>query len=510
MPTLALPILELYAAVERPVATDIAKQLAKIMGLDKDIIISFPAKDGAMPQYDSRLGQDKNSDTAQFRASSKLSISITEEYKEGSELNTIVRSPNAPVLFSDVPLGIEMYPVYSLTAVSIDFTYRCSSRREAEVFRDQYRARLAEGARQNMFSAEYSIGVPKAYVLILKAIHDLREKQGGYGETWSEWMRMLDPKATVLTTMAGTEPLLVFSERQENISGYWDFDLPPEASKSDLGAVFEMTMTYKYDYEKPIMMVLRYPNIVHNQVLPKKYVKTSETMSYGALAGSRGDHTADLDAFRAASGYYYDTLDGIRQPFWDDFNPNLQTDKLFNLVTMLVRVDKDEPRRLINLSEFSPYRASQSVLDALQMFRSTCTAEYGSPFLIKVFENNNPLHALRYSLTETNDVVTNFDLDIRKTYRVSICLVVDPAVLTVPTIEKLLRAPPMGLAYLEALKPLSDEPDMPIKVLANRLIDKLNWWAYVRSLRSPNAVYRNNKWGTWALICQCTVSTRRK
>lgn len=509
MSILALPVLELYKAIERPVATDVVKQLTDVMGLDKNILISFPGKSEAMPLYDSRLGQDKNADSAQFKSTSKVSITVTEEYESGTELCTVIRSPDAPLLFEDIPLGIEMYPVYSPTTVQIEFTYRCASRREAEVFRDHYRARLAEGTRQYMFSGKYQMVIPKEYVLILQAIHKRREAQGGYGETWAEWMRKLHPKSTILTTLAGTEPLLTFDEEQVNIFGYWDFELPNEPSKTDVGSMYELNMTYKYTYDKPFMMVLKYPNIVHNQVLPKRFVQTGETMKYGALAGDRGGLTTDLEAFRNAAGYYYDTLDGIRQPFWDDFVPKLQTQNLFNVVTMLVRVDPLNPRHLINLSEFAPYRPSESVLEALQLFRSTCTAEYGSPFIISLFEDGQKRHPLDYGLTETGDVVANYDLDIRKTYRVSLSLVINPTVLAESTIEKLLNNPVYGLAYLDTLRPLSSEPDYEIKVLAKRKIDAQSWWYFVRTLRTPNAVYRNNRWGTWALICKCTVVTRR-
>lgn len=511
MPALALPVVETYNAIERPVAVDIAKRLASISGLDVPIIISFPGANDAMPLFDSRLQQDKNADSAVYKNRSKFSITVTESYLEGTELNTIVRSRDAPILFADEALGVEMYPVYSATEVRMSFTYRAQDRREAEIFRDQYRIKLAEGVRELVMSAAYEIPVPKEYLVILKQIHTLREKQGGYGETWAKWMNTnLSPKATVLTTMAGTEPLLVFKERQEGILGYWDFDLPPEHSKGETGSTYELSMDFIYTYEKPINFVLRYPLVVHNQMLPKRFVPARNLKYYSRMEGTKSETNAAYDMFRKLSGYYYNTLDGISQPFADEFSPRTVMPNMFNALTQLIRVDLQNPRQVISLKEFYPYRASQGVLDALTLFQSTVTVPYMSPFTLCLFENGIRVHESKVEMDAEFNVSTNYDMDIRKTYHLGIYLLINPALLQPAAESTLLNNPTICLNYADTLRCLSDEPDYEIEVLADRLVNRNSWWYFVRTLRSVHSVYRNKIWQSWNLVASCTVVTEVK
>lgn len=511
MPKLALRVPETYKAIERPVAMDIAKRLAEISGIKTPIIISFPGHDEQMPLFDSRIGQDVNADSAMYRNRPKFSITVAENYAEGSELTTIVRSANAPILFSDEPLGIYLYPVYSETEVRMSFTYRTADKREAEVFRDQYRVKLAEGVRELIFSANYELVIPKEFIMTLKTIHGLREKQAGYGETWAQWMnKNLSPKSTVLATLSGGAPVLAFKEEQVGIQGYWEFDLPPELSKGENGSTYELTMDFTYRYEKPIMFVMEYPIIVHNQLLPARYIPEKGNTYYSRLLGTKDRMNESFDMFRKLSGYWYNTLDGIVQPFIDEFVSKVKNPAYFNVLTTRVRVDPANPHEVINLSQLSPYSLSQSVIDALLFNLEYVGYNYCGPFVLQLYEDGVPCIDGTVTMDSDLNVRSTIQMDVRKNYHLGVSLLTDPSKMNALSTQMLLEHPNVCMNYIDTLRPLANPPQVEVKVIANRLVHRAQYWEFVRSLRTVHAMYRNNIWQSWNLVELCTVVTQRR
>src|SRR5699024_7926036 len=107
---------------------------------------------------------------------------------------------------------------------------------------------------------------------VLSKIHEMREKQAGYGESFGVWLKNnFSNRFSVVTNSAGHGSQFVIREQQTNIIGYYEFGEQVERIEKEDGAgSYAVEFSYSFFYDRPENVVLEFPTVIHNQIVPKE------------------------------------------------------------------------------------------------------------------------------------------------------------------------------------------------------------------------------------------------
>lgn len=479
MPKFTYPIPDAYLQVERKVAMEMTKFIIGVAGKNDSIIRSFSGLGEQRPQFDSIDAKSLSRDSAHWQHSSKLGVTFNEEYIEEDFLTTTVHQMNNPNVFADYELGIRVCPIYMPTEGTLTLTYRCEDRHEAQMFRDRFRTKVSENRQEFTTKAEYEYGLPRPMLEVIHEVHRLRENVAGYDESFSKWFyERVSKKFTILKTMSGSNPEPVFKERQEGIVAYFDMTTVPEIQQEQNGSVCTVSFDFKYRYEKPAMLYIDYPLVVHQQLIGKKFRGDGLTPRFSKFRGSKSyiktcyDYFANMYTF--PDGVQY----GFRFPWYDEWlNPRERRD-VYNVVTAVLSYAKGVAP--IDITQIPGSEFTEVTLEYLRANYQAVTRYGESPLHLAIFEGDNPISSDKYHLDENLNLVFDMEIDLRKTYRMQLMLLGNLTILTEYHVERWREHGEFTRAVLQSLFP-GDPVD--VKLVGGRVFPKKELYEYIK--RAP-------------------------
>lgn len=494
MPNIVLPIPDTYSGITRPIVLSVIRALDFITEISPDTPVYFNGANNIGAQFNSTTGALTSFDSAKFNHLQKVKITVTESPEESDLLTQRVLQHDALFCFWDEALRVEAKPVYSKTEYVVEFEFRGADRQAAETWKNSMRARIAMGRAEHTHQADYEYGMPYEYFLILKEIWRLRENQAGYGQTFKQWFDACLPqhKATILTKADGTEPYLVFKETQMNFLGAFDFTGVPQADRDGEGATWKTTFSYKFHVDKPTNMVLKYPQIIHNQLLDEKWRGNNTDASYARMIADRSHHQRGYDFMRQLNNWYFGRFEGIRIPYFDDWIPLRTQPDYTQLFQCAVCIDPDQPTQIWNLSQFEDFFAelklewTDSFLAFLKLQGMRLFTRTQSIFLVTVTEDQVLLGPGLLQLDNDLNVSTTSPRDLRKTYHLQVYLLHDLTKLSKQATDELVNHPEICIPILTALKP--DLNPLP-KVVGGRLVNRNDYLTAIGQVITSNKKY---------------------
>lgn len=433
MSNLTIPISNIAYSVERPIIYDIVRQVMDVTEISSDVPIKYMGEESRSLQPNSTIGSDPAEDNYSFKNNwpfkERMEVEISEEYDVDRMLSTDTFNAGNIPIFRDDKLDILMRPIYGITNVTITFKYRAKDRNAALTWRNNIKTRTSMGRDIILHDINYSYHIPNIYIEILKEIYTLREKVAGYNETFDTYLQNnLSGRAGTVSKLDGSDFEYVVAERQARIQGWFEFSgVPDRPEKVDDGSAYICIFTYKFTYDKPINMNLLYPIVVHNQLLPKKYrtltkadnLKTrSKTYSLSSLAFSKFE-----DGMEILESYGNKGLD---IPAFDySFIPGSILPGSARVATVLCTISEADKRSLFNLNNLGKFNIDSDVIKYLKHDKDNITKPYKSIFNLTLYQNGNMRSNVDLLIDDDLNVVSSVDLDLRKTYRVRISLIVN-------------------------------------------------------------------------------------
>ena len=365
-----------------------------------------------------------------------------------------------------------MRPAYSPTDITFRFRIRHTDRDAACRWRDDIRLRVSMMRDERVNIVSYSYLIPLEIIEILKEINRKRESQAPYGETFDQYFdRYVSPKATVLTNLAGENPVKAIAETQAKILGWFDFEgFPEEGTKEANNSVWVIEFGYKIKFDNPLGSVLEYPLMVHNQLIDKKYRPTSKPYRIEDYALEYSRSGEAMEAFAKNPPTALNRTQGMSIPVFDDFIPpqsGVPTDTT-RIVTMLTSIDPVVPRALVNLSDLGKHQLHSCILELLRTERANVTRTASSPFNVVVYQNDIAMSRDSYYLNDNLEVVLNSDPDPRAIYRVRLSYFDRPRLLPTAAKDNMRKNACATKLLFQAMKP-SLVPDglMPAEMPGN-------------------------------------------
>lgn len=466
MPHITETLPESDQAIGRPVIVSVVKQLQQITKITTDPKIYFAGDSGRMHQAGSTI--DDPSRDPVLASARRLIIEVDEDYDADSIFTTAVKQLEQIPIFYDQALGVVVRPVYRTTNVTINLEYKTFSKVEAKRWRDDLVGKLSEMRELNLHSVTYHFGIPAMILGLLRCIHSYREAVAGYGQNFETYMiENATARLTVIGNLKGEECQLVVGETQSRIIGMYDFDAVPEKPERDGdNAVWTVKFSYKFTYEKPIELAMRYPIMVHNQLLPKDYVGFT-TQVYD-LRNIPLRFPMSLEAMHTVEAttqisQVLDDLPYIPLPLFDDYALNSTFIGTGTIFLALCELSLPDQRLLLNLKDLGDIEIDSDIMEFLVQSEWPYLGKiYDSVFNLCLYDGYRTMGSQPLVCTQAMDVSSQIDLDPRHNWRVRFSIVTDLSLLSQAALDRLRRWPGILDKILEAInRILKNHPGWP-------------------------------------------------
>lgn len=512
MPHVTFNTPDLYQAVTRPMIVNIVRQIIIATGMPPDTFIEYTGEQNGTPTHNSFMDSKNfvkdqydnylNTFSSKFPFSGKIVVKSNETIEEETLLNTPVYYQDQFHIFKNEKLGIYLYPNYEKVNVELNFEYRTRDKNEAVQWRNDIRRRIRLKYTDESFASNYKYPVSITHIAFLKMLWELQERVEPYNETFTEFLKKgLVSNYTVLTGVSGSkgEALLGINQTQLDILGNFDFPEIPKEERGDNGTNYLINFTYRFKYERPYACSLTYPLVVHNQLIPARYRPDHQPYNPSVINDGIGSKTTTL--FNRLLSRSYGTAFELdkhfyRNPWYDDFDPNMRPESQSPVLQMMICIEPDDPTLVVKLDDIESmggYQFTDEMLEYLKVEHNWLTTNRGSGILMTLYRDDAMLHEDLLYVTENLEVRTKDPMALRERYHLIITVCNNLPMLSKRAIDLLRNNPNYFNLILNILDPkLLEGPYRPVP-LKGVYITQKEWKRVCDYIVTTNEHYRRNR-----------------
>lgn len=472
MPVVETTLPDIAQAVTRPVIFDVIKQIQKITKIDEATKIFYPGDAQRMQQPGSNIS-DSNRD-ALMQSNRILFIETEEDYDQDTLSSTAINYLEHLPVFNDPKLNVVICPIYVATTVTINFKYRTQSKAEALRWRDDIRVRVSKLRDINLHDLTYHYLLPMPFEELLLRIWELRETTAGYGDQFEEYViSNASSRLTVVGDLTNKQSRLAISETQARVVGQFGFDgVPERPERDDSNGTWTISFSYKFTYDRPAACNMRYPIIVHNQLLPSYYTdyvndvndpeKKEKSFPYSFRA---------LNYFESTTQFkqYLNPNPIITIPDFDQFSPTTVIPGSATAFYVLCTFDESLPNVLVDLKELGDMRIDDDIMEfILESEYPFITKSYRSILHLDMYHGGFLISDGFIQCDDQGVVRLDGTPNLRLEHRLRLSLITDTSMLTKEALERLRRYPKALAKILIAMnEAIRDHPRLALAIQRN-------------------------------------------
>ena len=459
MPILKLPIEDTKDSIMRPIMTDITRQLNIKMGFDPDTPIFYPDEAGVMMQHNSKIQKD-NDFGSKFAGNELISIEVDEVFVD-SLRETKVLMPEHMSIFRDDKLGIIMKPVYMPCILNISYKYRCKDRSQAEMWRNKMRSKMSYYGDLNHHHLKYHYLIPEIHLAVLEELHRLRELKDGYNDTFAQYLSDRinthgSVRLTKLSNFNGHRQRLAIAENQTRVYGMYQFDVAPDrGQREDEISTWTSTFNYRVQYSRPTELILQYPIMVHQSLVPDPFIPSRDDTMYEEGIGKERHFSLSGFYMECFSSQYERRIrakdNGIQLPDFDEFSPSDIVPGTRRIFDALLSLDTDKPDKLANLLEIEDVSFGEEMIEFMKGEAPYMKHRGRSVLHTTLYNQWGLLHHRYHEVTNNLDVNSILDLSLRNCYHLRLSIFEDWFLIDGNAIDRLRKHPKIVKDLLEYL-----------------------------------------------------------
>lgn len=457
MPNVSLTVPEMQQSIARPVIHDIVRQVSAITKLPKDIPIYIPGDTETVSQKGSTINDsDVGGVSARLATDDNIQVEVTETFDEGNVLSTTVAQTGNRPFFMDQELGVIMRPAVAVTDVAITFKFTSNSRTLCDRWRSDIRMRIGMLRDINLHQINFHYPVPQPFFDVLFQIWKMREKVDGYGEDFPTYLQSCcSTNVTRISNEVGTITGFAMAATQAQVQGMFDFEYVPEKpTRVGNTEQWEISFTYNFRYDKPVMVNMKYPVVVHNQLMPKEYLTikqptnySNKQLSYAEGLGAAAYFSAENRMDRARAGKEVTTI-----PPYDEFLASYKQPDSQQFLTVLCQVDKDDPTLMLNLAQLGTASLDPDILELVKKVEWKFIGKpYQSVLNVTAYTGSMPVNHEAFFVDEQLNVRSRVPMSMRKVHRVVFSLNLGLGSLPTAALMRLKMNPLAGGKLLRAI-----------------------------------------------------------
>lgn len=299
---------------------------------------------------------------------------------------------------------------------------------------------------------------------------------------------------TSVTSLSGEASNLSVSETQTRIQGLFDFEYETEKPERDGEASnWSISFTYKFRYDKPLFCNMRYPCMVHNQILDNRFIPQTESTNYDHVQLSFSGSARDLYHFEAPTqlARYVDYTKPVRLPFFDEFIPDTKVNSTEAFFIALCSVDEEQPKLVLNLNDLDTYELDADVLAFIKAVEwKFITKPFQSILNVSLYRSMSLTSHQELSVDADLNVLSLNDLSLRLPHRCRLSLVKDITLLSKESLKRLRQYPAAGKKLLKAIGVTKEDIELVYsKADLSNLVPELSITPRPWAMRTVNISY---------------------
>ena len=442
MPRILMSIPDNSKTTGRHVHTDVVRDLIDLTGFVKGAEVTFTEQMGNVRNRNSYDRKAKNVLRSQY---SNVVFVSTEERTDEQQTLARLRSSkmNTPVL-EDEKLGLKVVPLYSPYVTTLNLRFRCQSQVALDTWARELSIRDKLKPLSYQIDLQYNYAIPITLSEYIKHIWELREAQGGYGDTEDEYIELIRQTPLVKRyNRSGGYFTTVINELQKNVIGDFTSEFMYNEKAKDQG-IYEMEATFTFRHEKPVGFVVDFPFIVHNQLIDAKYIdKWIQYKDTSAVEEDRALSNRVLEATPVDGNKKNRFDDGVPRTIeFDDWYPKEPYPNTRTLLLVPIMVDPDDPHAVFNLdTDITDDLLNENIKNYMKKYPEQTHKYLDGPYFIELFGIDHEQHHLSFTLDNSLEMRSDvLPMDIRTRYYLRISVITDHVSLPNSVIRNFLKS----------------------------------------------------------------------
>lgn len=459
MPTGTITLGNISQSVFRPMIIDVVQQVMGVTKISDDTTIYLGNEAGELAAAGSTVGEAGDR-RARFDGHRRVLIKADESYHEDLNVtDTVGRRDNHPII-NDPATGLFIYPTFATSQVTIDFTFETKSKEEARRWMDDINMRYKMLRISPEHQLTYCYTLPRPTWSLVEAFFNARENKAPYDQLFGEYlMSIMTDRVTVIGNENGKHRQFAVTERRRRVQGYFNFT-PANIPKPELDqarGVWSIQFQYSFSYQRPCGVEMSYPIIVHNQLLPDKFIefvnhepKTEPRVGYNMSQTAWAARQFESNVMGA---YLRPAMPYIRIPAEDDYviSTTFPGTGTYMLV-LLAMADQDD--KSFNLRELGDVMIDHDILEFMESEYKYIGIPSKSILHVDVYRDKMPLQFPSVKIDKDLNVTMLTVPDLRKQYRLRFSVFTDLSMIDRPALDRLRCFPKAFVKIIGAINEL--------------------------------------------------------
>lgn len=440
MPVATFVLDELNRTVFEKSYAQITQEVISALNVPYDYLtIYYKDHDIARTDNSTTISPTKEENIPLTVGKKRLQVKINEEFNEDELATTTTTQLNSYPIFVDEESSIYIYPIYVKTNLEFEFSFITTSKVEANKIRDLIRIKLSQLRNILIHDIEYSYLIPDAIEEFIGDIYDLKKRFINISLE-DYFLSHSTKRIHLVSDLTHKESaLLAVYEKQIRIVGEFDFILPEKLEIEMEDGNYKINFTYKLAVDYPRAIVINYPIVVANQVIPYKYLSfliDSKTHSKEEL-----DHHINYLTY---SNYVLSLFEIHRWlenridirlprniPYIDDFKVRVGMKGYAITTSFLTTIDESDGVTLMNLANINKdYYIHPAILDFISKeIRTKITIPYATYLYLGLHQEGRYFDADHLVVEEDFTIKSITKLDLMKPTRITLSIIIDPTFL---------------------------------------------------------------------------------
>ena len=443
MPSVSLPLTSINTLIVSNSIYGIAREIADIIKVANtlDIITMYNGNEVTVTDGKVNISDKKVTNLPTTISTRRLLVNITDNYNEDALGTTSTTQEEQFAIFRDNSIDVSIYPIYIQTDYNIEFTYITPSKSEIIKIVDDIRMNLSRTRNMFIHDIEYDYIIPS---IVEDFILDVYTNKNRLVPSSLEiyFRENSTGRIHIVTDLVGNNSSIAIREKQVRIVGLFDFSpMPDKPSKED--EVYKFVFNYKLTLDKPSHLVLRYPIMIGNKLLPLKYIdflqnRDIKTESNRNLSYSNSLYSLSyFEAHRQLENRINITLP-INLPSIDEYKTKFILKGYIIAMSLMTEIDEIDNVSLLNLNDITPYVFNPLILEYIILEKQYITKPYSSFIYLGLYQDKLYFDADILSIDNALNIKSTIPLNLMNNTRVLFNYATDISILLEQVMNRLL------------------------------------------------------------------------
>lgn len=292
-------------------------------------------------------------------------VEYTDNLSEMGWINSRRVHPVHAPIYDDSSNGVVLTPEYREHEVNMSIRFRCNDKVKLSSWINMLKSTDSVKTHLGYIDIRYDYAIPDAFLDFINTSYEMQQLLPGEKETLKEHLHKRFKQGVIKrSNLDGKHVTIAVNEVQENVEGYPE-DKQFYNTKQIQRGIYEVTLDYKFFYQKIIGTVLTYPALIHNQFIPEKYLSifsdqfrlrndADAVKPLTFLDGKLNDYEID---------YYYKGDGGSRMVPWDDWFPSTPVEDTQTVNIIPICVSDTDYSDVYNLRDLGEEYLPKAIVD---------------------------------------------------------------------------------------------------------------------------------------------------